>query len=267
MQNSIIVQEISKSFRRFHANRPRTLQEAIVRGLRQMRTTEEFQALQAVSFSVASGQMVGVIGHNGAGKSTLLRLVGGIGKPDSGTIELRGRIGALLSLGAGFHDDLTGRENVFINGVISGLTLSEVKDKFDSIVAFAELERFIESPLRTYSSGMRMRLGFAVAAHIEPEILLIDEVLAVGDIAFQDKCINRIKQFKENGCTVLIVSHNVGFIRENCDTALWLHMGQVKAYDQAEPVVGQYLKFMGEKANQQGDYKPSPVLSPITNET
>lgn len=267
MNQTIIVQEVTKKFRRFHANRPRTIQEAIVRGLRQMRTAEEFRALQEVSFTVESGQMVGIIGHNGAGKSTLLRLIGGIGKPDSGTIELHGRIGALLSLGAGFHDDLTGRENVFINGVISGLTLGEVHAAFDSIVTFAELERFIDSPLRTYSSGMRMRLGFAIAAHIEPEILLIDEVLAVGDAAFQQKSTNRIKQFKEKGCTVLIVSHNVDFIRENCDSALWLHMGQVKAYDQAEPVVSQYLRFMGEKASEQGDYQPSPVLSPITNET
>ena len=266
MQEAVIVQGVAKKFHRFHANRPRTLQEAIVRGLRRMRTVEQFWALQDVSFTVATGQMVGLIGHNGAGKSTLLRLIGGIGKPNQGAVEVHGRIGALLSLGAGFHPDLTGRENVFVNGVISGLTLSEVNQKFDSIVAFAELEQFIDSPLHTYSSGMRMRLGFAIATHIEPEILLIDEVLAVGDITFQNKCMARIKQFKEIGCTVLIVSHNLWFIRENCDAALWLHMGQVKAYEQAETVVSQYLEIMGPEANQPADSQQPPVLTPAAAE-
>jgi lipopolysaccharide transport system ATP-binding protein len=247
MGDKIVVEHLGKSFWRFHADRPRTLQEAVLAGMRRMRRTERVQALHDVTFRIADGEMVGVIGQNGAGKSTLLRLVGGIGKPDEGRIQLHGRIGALLSLGAGFHDDLTGRENTFINGVISGLTVAEVKKHFDSIVSFAELEDAIDSPLRTYSSGMQMRLGFAIATHIDPEILLIDEVLAVGDVVFQEKCIRRIREFKERRCTVLIVSHDSAFVREHCDTALWLHRGRVMGHGPADAVVHQYLEAMGQE--------------------
>ena len=264
MPDPIIVRGLGKQFRRYQANRPRTLQEMILRGLRGMRPVERFWALQDVSFSVPQGQMLGVIGHNGAGKSTLLQLVGGIGKPDQGRVEVEGRIGALLSLGAGFHPELTGRENVSINGVISGLTRREVKERFDSIVAFAELEDFIDSPLRTYSSGMKMRLAFAVAIHIEPEILLIDEVLAVGDMAFQKKCLARINQFKERGCTILLVSHGVEFIEQNCDEALWLHSGQMRAYGPADVVVDQYVKAMAPGTKQPANRKQPPVFTPMS---
>jgi lipopolysaccharide transport system ATP-binding protein len=205
---------------------------------------DEFWALQDVSFEVAPGRMAGIIGRNGSGKSTLLRLTGGVGKADRGRIITRGRIGALIDLGAGFHPDLSGRENVFINGVISGLTRKEVMKNFDSIVAFAELEDFIDSPLRIYSLGMQMRLAFAVAIHIQPTILLIDEVLAVGDISFQNKCLDRIGQFKAQGCAILLVSHDAGLVSRLCDEVLWLDRGKVAARGEAEEVVEQYLAEM-----------------------
>ncbi|HZD11294.1 MAG TPA: ABC transporter ATP-binding protein, partial [Candidatus Binatia bacterium] len=227
--DAIVAKGVSKQFRRYHPERPMTFIETFVRGLHRLRPTEHFWALRDVSFTVQRGEMVGVIGVNGAGKSTLLRLIGGVGQPDKGQVQTRGRIGALLDLGAGFHPDLSGRENVLVSGVISGLTRQEVLDRFDAIVDFAELAAFIDSPLRTYSTGMQMRLAFAVAVHIEPEILLIDEVLAVGDIAFQNKCLDRIAQFKRKGSTVLLVSHEASLVKKLCDRAIWLREGRIVA--------------------------------------
>jgi lipopolysaccharide transport system ATP-binding protein len=241
MGNAIIVQNLSKQFRRYHHDRPWTLQEAFLQGLRRMRPAEYFWALHEVSFSIAYGRMVGVIGPNGAGKSTLLRLIGGVGRPDKGTIRVHGQIGALLDLGTGFHPELTGRENVFVCGVIAGLTRREVAQRFDAIVAFAELEEFIDSPLRTYSTGMQMRLGFAIAAHIEPELLLIDEVLSVGDLSFQRKSFERIAEFKAKGCTIVVITHDTACIRELCDEAIWLQAGRLLAHGSAAEVVDQYV--------------------------
>ncbi len=248
MSDAILVQRLGKQYRRYHADKPVTLQEAILRGMRGLAPVEDFWALRDISFRVEPGQMIGIIGANGAGKSTLLRLVGGVGKPDEGKLEVHGRIGALLDLDAGFHPDLTGRENVFINGVIAGLTRREVAQRFNSIVSFAELEEFIDNPLRTFSTGMQMRLGFAVAAHTEPEILLIDEVLAVGDLAFQAKCLNRINQFREEGTTILLVSHDVSLIQELCDKALWLHAGRIVAEGSPEVVGQEYTAKMMQQA-------------------
>jgi lipopolysaccharide transport system ATP-binding protein len=247
MPDAITVRNLSKSFRRYDADRPRTLKEAFLRGLdglRRIAPKEPFWALRDVSFSIAPGRMIGVIGPNGAGKSTLLRLIGGVGRPDEGQVTVHGRIGALLDLGVGFHPDLTGRENVFINGVIAGLTRNEVAHRFDSIVEFAELEPFIDNPLRTYSTGMQMRLGFAVAAHTDPEILLIDEILAVGDLAFQRKCLDRIAQFKADSCTIVLVSHDANSIQQLCDEALWLRRGRLVAYGPADVVASQYVAEM-----------------------
>ena len=185
--------------------------------------------------------MVGVIGRNGAGKSTLLRLLGGVGRPDEGSVKVRGRVGALLNLGAGFHPDLTGRENVFISGVIGGLTRREVRQRFESIVAFSELEDYVDSPLRTYSTGMQMRLAFSIAIHAQPEILLIDEVLAVGDLSFQRKCIDRIAHLKSEGCAIILVSHDTTMIEELCDEALWLRSGKLVAHGPAARVVAGYV--------------------------
>jgi lipopolysaccharide transport system ATP-binding protein len=241
MDHPIIVQGLGKQFRHYHPGRPRTLQEVLLHGLCHWRPIEGFWALRDISFSIAPGRMVGVIGANGAGKSTLLRLIGGVGRPDTGHIEIHGRIGALLELGAGLHGDLTGRENIYIGGIIAGLTRREVEQRFDAIVAFAELQEFIDYPLRTYSTGMRLRLAFAVAVHVEGEILLIDEVLSVGDLAFGRKCMERIVQFKTQGRTILLVSHDITSIMDLCDEALWLHAGRLVAYGPADVVVHQYV--------------------------
>lgn len=266
MQDVIIVQNLSKQFPRYRTDRPRTFQEAVLKGLHGVRPAEWFWALGDVSFRIASGRVVGIIGANGAGKSTLLRLIGGVGRPDRGRVKVNGRIGALLDLGAGFHPDLTGRENVFINGVISGLTRREVEQRFEEIVAFAELEEFIDNPLRTYSSGMQMRLGFAVAAHIEPEILLIDEVLAVGDIAFQQKCLDRITQFKAEGCTILLVSHDTSSVRQLCDEVIWLRRGQLVAHGPADVVVDQYVAEMTVETKRRTPADRPPVHTPAGTE-
>lgn len=244
MNDPIIAEGLSKRFRRYPADRPWTLQEAVLRGFRGMKAKEYFWALKDVSFRVPVGKMTGLIGRNGAGKSTLLRLVGGVGKPTQGHIFTQGRVGALIDLGAGFHPDLTGRENIYINGVISGLTRQEVKRRFDSIVEFSELGDFIESPFRTYSNGMRMRLAFSVAVHTDPTILLIDEVLAVGDMAFQQKCLDRIEEFKNHNCAILLVSHDISLVEELCDQVIWLNEGQIQAQGPAKVVVPQYVHEM-----------------------
>ena len=241
MNHAIDVQNLSKQFRRYHIDRPWTLQEALQRGLRGVRPAQYFWALRDVSFTVSPGRVVGVIGPNGAGKSTLLRLIGGVGRPDKGTVKLHGRIGALLDLGAGFHPELTGRENVWVSAIISGLTRQEMLQKFDSIVSFSELNEFIDYPLHTYSTGMQMRLAFAIAVHVEPEVLMIDEVLSVGDQSFQRKCLERIARFKANGCTIILVSHDIDVIRDLCDEALFLRAGRLIAHGPADAVTDQYL--------------------------
>ncbi len=239
----IVAEGITKCFRRYH-DRPATLKETLVRGLRGAQAVERFCALDDVSFSVEQGRMLGLIGANGAGKSTLLRLLGGVGRPDRGRIQVRGRVGALLDLGAGFHPDLTGRENIFISGVITGLTRREVARRFDEIVDFAELAEFIDNPLRTYSTGMQLRLAFAVAAHIDPEVLLVDEVLAVGDLAFQRKCMDRIARFKSGGTTIVLVSHDISAIRQFCDEVIWLRHGKIAAHGPTDIVASEYVSEM-----------------------
>ncbi len=241
MSDAIVVENLGKRYTRSNPNRPQSVHEALLRGLRGMRSSESFWGLRNVSFAVARGTMLGVIGRNGAGKSTLLRLLGAVDFADEGSVHTSGRMDGLLTLGAGFHPELTGRENVFISGVVQGRTRAEVRRQFDSIVAFAEVEQFIDSPLRIYSSGMAMRLRFAVAAHMQPEILLIDEVLAVGDAAFQQKCQERIRQFRESGSTIVLISHSLEAIREMCDQALWLDAGCVAAQGVPDFVIRQYL--------------------------
>ena len=242
MSYRIVVDGVGKRFQRYRADRPWTLQEVVQGGFRRMKAVDTFWALKDIHLSVPSGRMVGIIGHNGSGKSTLLQLTGKVMHPDEGRVHLQGRVGSLLSLAAGFHPDLSGRENVFISGVINGLTRREVAERFDAIVAFAELEQFIDMPLRTYSSGMQMRLGFAVSTHVRPDILLVDEVLAVGDMAFQRKCVERIRQFKAEGAAIVLVSHDLSMIGELCDEALWLRKGRVMAHGKAGDVVSQYVR-------------------------
>ena len=188
---------------------------------------DEFWSVDDVSLSVARGQCLGLIGANGAGKSTLLKMLNGIIRPDRGRISVRGRVGALIEVGAGFHPMLTGRENVFVNGAILGMSRREIQSRFDEIVAFAELEKFIDTPVKFYSSGMYVRLGFAVAAHLRPEILLVDEVLAVGDMSFQAKCLQHVSQLCADGCTVVLVSHNEEMVRRVCRDGIVLTAGRV----------------------------------------
>lgn len=203
-------------------------------------------ALHDVSFSVAPGEMFGVIGANGAGKSTLLRLLGGVGRPTTGEIRVTGRIGALLDLAGGFLGDLTGRENALLAGVVAGLLKRELEERMDAIVAFAELEDYIDEPVRTYSTGMMMRLAFAVAVHTDPEILLVDEFLSVGDLAFQAKCHTRIHALRDAGCAIVMVSHGMEQVKQLCDRVLWLRSGEVAALATPEVVAGLYETEMRE---------------------
>lgn len=206
------------------------------------RQENSFWALKNVSFEVVPGEVVGVIGGNGAGKSTLLKVLSRITEPTSGRIELYGRVGSLLEVGTGFHPDLSGRENVFLNGAILGMRRAEIAAKFDEIVSFAELEKFIDTPVKHYSSGMYMRLAFAVAAHLEPEILIVDEVLAVGDMAFQRKCLNKMQDVGQQGRTVLFVSHSMSAVTRLCERAVLISEGTVVEDGPAEKVVSTYLK-------------------------
>ena len=194
-----------------------------------------------MSFTVPAGKTYGIIGRNGSGKSTALKLVAGITKPTTGTVKVNGRISALIELGAGFHPEISGRENVFINGIMLGLTKREVAKRFDEIVEFAELQDFIDAPVKTYSSGMYMRLGFAVAIHVDPDVLLVDEVLAVGDEGFTHKCLDKFGEFKRRGKTILLVTHSLGLVERFCDEALWLDSGAVRGEGDPKRVVGAYL--------------------------
>jgi lipopolysaccharide transport system ATP-binding protein len=204
-------------------------------------TTEDFWALKDISFKVKQGEVIGIIGRNGAGKSTLLKIISRITEPTKGRIRIKGRVASLLEVGTGFHPELTGRENIFLNGAILGMGKAEIKRKFDEIVDFAEIEKFLDTPVKRYSSGMYVRLAFAVAAHLEPEILLVDEVLAVGDAAFQKKCWGKMKKVGEEGRTVLFVSHNLGAIKALCSRAILLKEGGVVADSSADETVSTYM--------------------------
>jgi len=215
---------------------------------------EEFWALKGVSFEVKRGDAIGIIGRNGAGKSTLLKVLSRITEPTGGRVAIRGRVASLLEVGTGFHQELTGRENIFLNGAILGMTRREIKAKFDEIVAFAEIDRFLDTPVKRYSSGMYVRLAFAVAAHLEPEILIIDEVLAVGDIGFQRKCLGKMRDVAEAGRTVLFVSHNLTAIVGLTDKAILLEQGQVVMTGSSKDVVSHYLHSTNEKRRATGDF-------------
>ncbi len=213
-----------------------------VKNIARKKETEEFWALKDVSFEIQAGDRVGIIGRNGAGKSTLLKILSRITPPTTGRIEVTGRVASLLEVGTGFHGDLSGRENIYLNGSILGMTKQEINRKFDEIVAFAEVERFLDTPVKRYSSGMYVRLAFAVAAHLEPEILIVDEVLAVGDIAFQKKCIGKMKDVSTNeGRTILFVSHNMAAIQNICDKCIYMKNGQLIDYNATELVIPKYL--------------------------
>ncbi len=216
-------------------------------------SSEDFWALKDVSFEIKQGDRVGIIGRNGAGKSTLLKILSRITEPTEGRIKIKGRVASLLEVGTGFHPELTGRENIYLNGAILGMGKEEIKRKFDEIVAFAEIEKFLDTPVKRYSSGMYVRLAFAVAAHLEPEILIVDEVLAVGDAAFQKKCLGKMEDVGKEGRTVLFVSHNIGAITRLCSRSMYLHSGRLKKMGSTELIIQDYFSYNHSLDNVAGE--------------
>ncbi|MBI3601152.1 MAG: ABC transporter ATP-binding protein [Nitrospinae bacterium] len=240
---AIIFENVSKSYPSYHhviggfknflLNMPEALSS-----IRRRR----YEALKDISFDVYKGETLGIIGRNGAGKSTTLGLIAGVLKPSKGNVIVKGRISPLLELGAGFHPELSGRENVILNGVLMGLTRAEVMKKIDEIIEFSELGEFIEQPIRTYSSGMLARLGFSVVAHLDPDILLIDEILAVGDMDFQKKCLDKMTGFKNNGVTIVFVSHSMGDVERICDRVIWIDNHVIKTIGNPSNVIQEYTR-------------------------
>lgn len=240
----IEIRDLGVRFRLFH-ERVTTLKEAVVHRFRQYQKWDDFWALKGVSVSVRRGETVGIIGHNGSGKSTLLKTVAGVLDPTEGTVDAQGRIAPLIELGAGFDPELTGRDNVFLNGAILGFGRKEMQAKFDRIVDWAELSEFIDLPVKNYSSGMYMRLGFAIATDVEPDILIIDEILAVGDEHFQQKCMERVRQFQKAGVSILFVSHALEQMQTLCDRLVLLDHGHLAAEGKPVDVVKRYREIIG----------------------
>ena len=236
--NAITVEGLGKKFRLMQ-DRNWTLKATLLAGHRTR--YEEFWALRDVSFEIPTGETFGIVGGNGSGKSTLLKVLAGILRADEGSAVARGRLSALLELGAGFHPELTGRENVYLNGSILGFTSREIRNLFDDIVEFAELEQFIDEPVRNYSSGMYMRLGFSVAIHVEPEILLVDEILAVGDLTFQKRCLDRFARLRDEGRTIVVVSHDLDMIGRLCDSSVWINKGELAAVGSSSSVLEDFI--------------------------
>ncbi len=256
----ILVENLGKKYRLTHqGDRPRyrslrdVIAETATRPFRRLRrtnqaagprTTEEFWALKGVDFEVQQGEVVGIIGRNGAGKSTVLKILSQITEPTTGRVRIRGRLASLLEVGTGFHPELTGRENIYLNGAIMGMARSEIRRKFDEIVAFAEVEKFLDTPVKRYSSGMYVRLAFAVAAHLEPEILVVDEVLAVGDAEFQKKCLGKMRDVSKGGRTVLFVSHNMSAVQSLCGSGMLLDHGQIRCAGPINTVINEYVSSL-----------------------
>jgi lipopolysaccharide transport system ATP-binding protein len=274
MSETIIkVENLSKQYRIGAKERYKTFRETLVDAAKapfrrisglnpkpqiRNRQSETIWALRDVSFEVNQGEVVGIIGRNGAGKTTLLKILSKITEPTEGRVELRGRVGSLLEVGTGFHPELTGHENVYLYGAILGMDRWEVTRKFDEIIAFAELEKFVDTPVKRYSSGMYMRLAFAVAAHLEPEILLVDEVLAVGDAAFQKKCMGKMGDVSKEGRTVLFISHNMGAVGALCGNAIWLDRGQIAGHGDVNSVINRYLNAITKPVDKDFQLKDRP---------
>jgi len=254
--------EVSVQYR-VYREKERLLRWTLLNLLRGRHHHETFWALDRVSFAVKPGETFGIIGENGSGKSTLLKIIAGIVKPDRGTITTRGRVSAILELGAGFQPDLTGRENVFLNGAIMGLSRADIARKLDDIIAFSELDAFIDMPVKFYSSGMYMRLGFAIAVHVDPDLLVIDEVLAVGDESFQHRCFEKINEFKRKGKTILFVSHDLGAVRKLCQRAVWLQRGKVAALGSTEKVIDHYRGQIQEQQNKDLEVTHQAILDEV----
>ena len=243
-ENAIEVKDVRKKFKVYY-DKGSQLKERIL--FRKRNRYEERWVLNGISFNVKKGEAIGLIGHNGCGKSTTLKLLTRIMYPDSGSINMRGRVSSLIELGAGFHPDMSGRENIYTNASIFGLTKKEIDERLDDIIAFSEMEPYLDNPVRTYSSGMYMRLAFSVAINVNADILLIDEILAVGDINFQAKCFNKLREIKAEGTTIVIVSHSLGQIEQICDRTIWIHDGKIKAEGKPRDIHPQYMDFMGQQ--------------------
>lgn len=243
-ENAIEVCNVTKSFK-VYLDKGRTLKEKML--FQNRRKYERRTVLNKISFQVKRGEAIGLIGQNGCGKSTTLKLLTRIMYPDSGSIEMAGRVSSLIELGAGFHPDMSGRQNIYINASIFGLTRKEIDARLEDIIAFSELEDFIDNPVRTYSSGMYMRLAFSVAINVDADILLIDEILAVGDTNFQAKCFNKLREIKAQGTTIVIVSHSLGQIEEICERSLWIQDGEIRAEGNPFEIHPMYLDFMGQQ--------------------
>jgi lipopolysaccharide transport system ATP-binding protein len=247
---AIKVSDVSKLYRRYGRKKTvGTLKSAFLSGMgrRALSPDSSVPALLGVSFEIAPGEMVGVVGANGSGKSTLLKLLAGIVRPTSGSVAVRGRLAALLELGAGFHPEISGRDNIEINGLLLGLSRRQIAERFDAIVRFAELEEFLDAPLKTYSSGMAVRLGFSIAAHSDPEVLLVDEVLAVGDEAFSHRCLEKFAEFERAGKTIVVVSHDLALVAERCRRAIWLDGGRLAADGPAPETVALYRERVAQE--------------------
>jgi teichoic acid transport system ATP-binding protein len=243
---SVKVEDVSITYRTSYEKKP-TLRSTLVRMGRREKLVREIEAVQNVSFEVPHGTVLGVVGANGAGKSTLMRTIAGILPPTTGRVEVMGRVSTLLALGVGFNRDLSGRENVILGGLAAGLDREHLEEKYEEIVDFAELEEFMDLPMRTYSSGMYGRLAFSVAVHMDPDILLIDEALSVGDARFRRKSFERMRELCSQARTILLVSHALGSIRELCDQAVWMHKGKMKLWDDPDTVIDAYAEFLGIK--------------------
>ncbi|HEX21443.1 MAG TPA: ABC transporter ATP-binding protein, partial [Actinobacteria bacterium] len=255
---AVTAQGIWKEFRVYH-EKNQSIKEIFIK--RKRAEYETFWALKDVSFAVKQGITFGLIGENGSGKSTMLKILAKILRANQGTVEIKGKVSALLELGTGFHPELTGRENVFLNGSILGLSRKEISKRFNDIVAFSELEQFIDSPVKTYSSGMYVRLGFAVATNVDPDVLLIDEILAVGDEAFQRKSLDKLYELKKQKKTIIVVSHALSSIAEICDEAIWLDKGEIKAAGKARKVVATYLREVNRKEEERSDNEDEERLA------
>ena len=264
---AIEVDHVTRIYQKYSfQHRFKTFKSAIVKGnfLKSLRPDELVTALDDISFTVKKGLTFGVIGENGSGKSTLLKVITGIAKPTSGRIKVDGKISALIELGAGFHPEISGRENIYINGIMLGLSKKEITAKFDDIVRFAELEDFIDAPVKTYSSGMHMRLGFSIAINVHPDILLIDEVLAVGDASFVPKCLDRIDDFRRRKKTILFVSHDLSTVEKICDHVIWLKHGKIQTMGEPKRVVDAYLQDVTEKQEKDFEKRQQKVEEEVT---
>jgi lipopolysaccharide transport system ATP-binding protein len=242
MTDAVEVHHLSKRFRLYH-ERNQTLKSAVMKG--KVSRYEDFWALNDIDFTIQQGKTFGLIGSNGSGKSTLLKCLARIYAPTSGSITFNGRMAALLEVGSGFHHELSGRDNIYLNGSILGMSKKEIDRKYEEIVHFSGVERFIDQPVKNYSSGMYVRLGFAIAIHVDPEILVVDEILAVGDAEFQEKCLMKFAEFKRDGRTVIMVSHGMGAVRSMCDDVAWIEKGYLRAVGETDTVVTEYLESIG----------------------